>query len=107
MQIAVIGLGRMGRALAERLLDGGHEVSVWNRTPGRADALQKRGAQVMASADDVDDERDAVFLCLADDPSTLDVAAPKGQARASWAQSLVVNTGTALPSHHCSCARLR
>jgi 3-hydroxyisobutyrate dehydrogenase-like beta-hydroxyacid dehydrogenase len=94
MRIAIIGLGRMGRALADRLLDDGHGVSVWNRTPGRADALQERGARVMGSADDVGDERDAVFLCLADDQSTLDVAAPKGEARASWAQTVVVNTGT-------------
>jgi 3-hydroxyisobutyrate dehydrogenase-like beta-hydroxyacid dehydrogenase len=94
MRIAIIGLGRMGRALAERLLDEGHEVSVWNRTPGRAGALRERGAGVMGSPDDGGDERDAVFLCLADDRSTLDVAAPKGEARASWAQTLVVNTGT-------------
>ncbi len=41
----------------------------------------------MDSADEVGDECDAVFLCLADDRSTLDVAAPKGQARTSWEQS--------------------
>ena len=97
MRIAVIGLGRMGRALAERLLEEGHQVSVWNRTPGRAGALQQQGAQVMDSADDLRDECDAVFLCLADDQSTLDVAAPNGQARASWTQTLVVNTGTVAP----------
>ena len=45
MRIAIIGLGRMGRALAERLLEEGHQVSVWNRTPGRAGALQEQGAQ--------------------------------------------------------------
>jgi 3-hydroxyisobutyrate dehydrogenase-like beta-hydroxyacid dehydrogenase len=97
MKVAVIGLGRMGCALAERLLEEGHQVSVWNRTPGRAGALQEQGAQVMGSADDLGDECDAVFLCLADDQSTLDVAAPKGQARASWARTLVVNTGTVAP----------
>ena len=97
MKVAVIGLGRMGCALAERLLEEGHQVSVWNRTPGRGGALREQGAQVMGSADDLGDECDAVFLCLADDQSTLDVAAPKGQARASWARTLVVNTGTVAP----------
>ena len=97
MRVAIVGLGRMGRALAERLLEKGHEVSVWNRTPGRAGVLQERGARVMRSADDVGDERDALFLCLADDRSTIDLAAPKGEARASWAQTLVVNTGTVAP----------
>jgi 3-hydroxyisobutyrate dehydrogenase-like beta-hydroxyacid dehydrogenase len=94
MRIAIIGLGRMGRAFGDRLLDKRHEVSVWNRTPGRADVLQERGARVMGSADDVGDEVDVVFLFLADDQSTLDVAAPNGAARASWAQTVVVNTGT-------------
>jgi 3-hydroxyisobutyrate dehydrogenase-like beta-hydroxyacid dehydrogenase len=87
----------MGHAPADRLLDKGHEVSVWNRTPGRATALQERGAQVMGSLDDVGDQGDAVLLCLADDQSTLDVAAPHGEARSAWAQTLVVNTGTVAP----------
>jgi 3-hydroxyisobutyrate dehydrogenase-like beta-hydroxyacid dehydrogenase len=94
MRITIIGLGRMGRALAEKLLDEGHELSVWNRTADRAGGLQEGGARVMGSVDDVSEEQDAVFLCLADDRSTLDVAAPNGKARASWAQPLVVNTGT-------------
>jgi 3-hydroxyisobutyrate dehydrogenase-like beta-hydroxyacid dehydrogenase len=94
MRIAIVGLGRMGRALADRSLEEGHEVSVWNRTPGRAGALQERGARVMASQDDVGDECDGVFLCLADDQSTLDLAVPNGAARTAWAQTLVVNTGT-------------
>jgi 3-hydroxyisobutyrate dehydrogenase-like beta-hydroxyacid dehydrogenase len=94
MRIAIIGLGRMGRALADRLLDEGHEVSVWNRTAERAAALQEQGATVMGSADHLVDDCDALFLCLAGDQSTLDVAAPNGEARVSWAQTLVVNTGT-------------
>ena len=43
MRIAIIGLGRMGHALAERLLDDGHQVSGWNRSPGRAAALVEYG----------------------------------------------------------------
>jgi 3-hydroxyisobutyrate dehydrogenase-like beta-hydroxyacid dehydrogenase len=51
----------------------------------------------MGSLDDVGNQRDAVFLCLADDQSTLDVATPQGDSRESWAQTLVVNTGTVAP----------
>jgi 3-hydroxyisobutyrate dehydrogenase len=48
----------------------------------------------MGSADDVGEGCVAVFLCLADDQSTLDTAAPNQAARESWEQTLVVNTGT-------------
>lgn len=43
--VSVIGLGRMGTAFAERLLEAGHAVTVWNRTPGRAGDLIARGAR--------------------------------------------------------------
>ena len=39
MRIGVAGLGRMGAAMAERLIAVGHEVHVWNRTPAKAKPL--------------------------------------------------------------------
>ncbi|MHB2023970.1 MAG: NAD(P)-dependent oxidoreductase [Mycobacteriales bacterium] len=54
MKVAVLGLGRMGQAIAHRLLEGGHELTVWNRTKGRADEL------VAAGATEVDNPRQAV-----------------------------------------------
>ena len=44
MQIAMIGLGRMGMNMAKRLLLGGHEVVAFNRTPTKTDQLVKDGA---------------------------------------------------------------
>jgi len=44
MQIAIIGLGRMGMNMAKRLLLGGHEVVAFNRTPTKTDQLVKEGA---------------------------------------------------------------
>ena len=44
MQIAMIGLGRMGMNMAKRLLIGGHEVVAFNRTPSKTDQLVKEGA---------------------------------------------------------------
>jgi 6-phosphogluconate dehydrogenase len=44
MQAAMIGLGRMGMNMAKRLLEGGHEVVVYNRTPEKTDQLAKEGA---------------------------------------------------------------
>jgi 3-hydroxyisobutyrate dehydrogenase len=46
MQIAVAGTGRMGAAIAERLLHLGHAVRVWNRTPSKAAPLAAKGAIV-------------------------------------------------------------
>ena len=34
--IAVVGLGAMGRRIAQRLLSAGYEIIVWNRTPAKA-----------------------------------------------------------------------
>jgi 3-hydroxyisobutyrate dehydrogenase-like beta-hydroxyacid dehydrogenase len=87
----------MGSALAERLLENGHQVSVWNRTPGRTAPLERHGARVAPSVDDLVREADAVFICLADDRSTLDLATPEDRPRAAWSDLIVVNTGTVAP----------
>ncbi len=44
MKIGVVGIGKMGAAIAERLLALGHEVTVWNRTAEKTKALAKAGA---------------------------------------------------------------
>lgn len=44
MQIAMIGLGRMGMNMAKRLLQGGHQVVVYNRTPNKTDQMVREGA---------------------------------------------------------------
>jgi 6-phosphogluconate dehydrogenase len=44
MQTGMIGLGRMGMNMARRLMAGGHRVAVYNRTPGKTDALAREGA---------------------------------------------------------------
>ncbi|MEZ5126827.1 MAG: decarboxylating 6-phosphogluconate dehydrogenase [Thermoleophilia bacterium] len=45
MDIAMLGLGRMGANMARRLLRGGHRVVVWNRTYAKAEALASEGAE--------------------------------------------------------------
>jgi 6-phosphogluconate dehydrogenase len=49
VQIAMIGLGRMGANMAARLLEGGHEVFVWNRDPAKAKPLVDQGAILLES----------------------------------------------------------
>jgi 3-hydroxyisobutyrate dehydrogenase len=60
VKIGWIGIGRMGAALATRLLEAGHDVSVYNRTRSKAEALQSLGATVVDRPVDLAD-RDVVF----------------------------------------------
>ena len=67
MDIGFIGLGLMGRAMAANLVRAGHNVRVWNRTPGAAtDELAKLGAKPVASAGEAF-RGDAVITMLAND----------------------------------------
>lgn len=56
MQIAIMGLGRMGANMARRLLRGGHEVVAYNRSPGPVQELVAEGAIGATSAQDVVDK---------------------------------------------------
>ncbi len=56
MQIAMIGLGRMGMNMAKRLLRGGHQVVAYNRTPGKTDQIATEGAVGAYSLSEVVDK---------------------------------------------------
>jgi len=45
MQTAIVGLGRMGMNMARRLMQGGHQVTVYNRTPQKTDQIVYEGAK--------------------------------------------------------------
>ncbi|NVD39407.1 NAD(P)-dependent oxidoreductase [Ensifer sp. HO-A22] len=64
--ISLIGLGAMGTALANALLDAGHVTTVWNRTSARADALIARGARLAETVTEAIAASDAIILCLTD-----------------------------------------
>ena len=51
MQIGVAGLGAMGSAIAARLMEAGHQVTVWNRTAAKMAPLADAGAKVAASTE--------------------------------------------------------
>jgi 6-phosphogluconate dehydrogenase len=55
MQLAMIGLGRMGMNMARRLLGGGHQVVAYNRTPEKTKQLEKEGAIAAYSLPEVVD----------------------------------------------------
>ena len=66
MRIGFIGLGQMGSAIAANLIKAGHEVTVWNRSTDKADALVDAGAVRAARPVDAA-QGDLVMTMLADD----------------------------------------
>lgn len=73
MRVGFVGLGNMGSAMASNLLKAGHEVTVYNRSPEKARALEKEGAKVAATLFDAC-LGDAVFSMLSDDLAVESVA---------------------------------
>jgi 3-hydroxyisobutyrate dehydrogenase-like beta-hydroxyacid dehydrogenase len=71
----LIGLGNMGTAFAERLLDAGYGLVVMNRTPAKAAPLEARGATLAGSYADLAERVDVVLTSLADDDALDEVAA--------------------------------
>ena len=66
MQIGIAGLGRMGAAMAARLMEAGHTLTVWNRTPEKAKPLTDAGAKHGATPEDVAEHSEVVITMLTD-----------------------------------------
>jgi 3-hydroxyisobutyrate dehydrogenase len=97
--VAVLGLGAMGRAIAARLLGAGHDVRVWNRTPGRDDELVVAGAR--RSTTPADAVRDAeVVITMVTDPPALEgvLFGPDGAAPAIPESATLIDMSTVGPT---------
>jgi 3-hydroxyisobutyrate dehydrogenase-like beta-hydroxyacid dehydrogenase len=77
MKLGFIGLGRMGAAMAANLVKAGHDVSVFNRSPGKSRSLVKLGAREAADVAGACGG-DAVITMLADDDAASDIALGPG-----------------------------
>ncbi len=73
MKLAVIGLGPMGSRMATRLLQAGHEVAVWNRSEGKAEALESQGARAADTPAEAAHGASLVLSMVADDAATRSV----------------------------------
>jgi 3-hydroxyisobutyrate dehydrogenase-like beta-hydroxyacid dehydrogenase len=67
MKIAFLGLGNMGSPIARNLIRAGHELTVWNRTPAKAEPLAAAGAQVSQSPGEAAGHAEVAVTILADD----------------------------------------
>jgi 3-hydroxyisobutyrate dehydrogenase-like beta-hydroxyacid dehydrogenase len=73
MHVGVVGLGKMGSAIAGNLLARGYQVSVWNRSPEPVDALAKAGAMRQSSLKELVEAVDAVIVMLWGDDAAREV----------------------------------
>lgn len=66
MNIGVAGLGKMGAAIASRLIEVGHQVTVWNRTADKTEPLVKEGAIAVATSGELASRSDVIVTILTD-----------------------------------------
>ncbi|GLZ10775.1 6-phosphogluconate dehydrogenase [Actinomadura sp. NBRC 104425] len=78
--VALLGLGAMGTALADALLAAGHRLTVWNRTPARADALVERGAVRAGTPAEAFASADVSIICILDYADVHTLVDEAGQA---------------------------
>jgi 3-hydroxyisobutyrate dehydrogenase len=97
MKLGVAGIGKMGAAIAARLIEVGHDVTVWNRTAEKAKAVN--GAKVAASPAELARGSDAVITILTD-AAALDAVykGPSGLLQGEVAGKLFIDMSTVLPA---------
>src|SRR5579863_2475144 len=98
MKVGVCGTGRMGAAIAQRLIEVGHEVGVWNRDATKTKPLVDAGAKAFASPAALADGCDVVVVMLLNDAATEAVyRGPNGLLQAKLAGKLLIDMSTIQP----------
>src|SRR5947209_8799495 len=96
--LGFIGMGHMGSHMAQRLLDAGYQLTVYDRTRGKAKALGQQGAQVAQTAKDLAANCQVVLVCVTDDEAQHDVMfGPEGALAGTHAGSVIIDLSTDSP----------
>ncbi|MFC3077779.1 NAD(P)-dependent oxidoreductase [Phenylobacterium terrae] len=100
MKVAVMGLGAMGARMARRLMESGHEVTVWNRSDGPADALAAAGARRAASPAEAVADAEVALGMVRDDGASRSVwlDTEHGALRALRADAVAIESSTVTPA---------
>ena len=94
MRVAFLGLGIMGQAMASNLVKAGHDVSVWNRTPGK----EVEGARTGSSPADAARDAEVVWLCVADTVAVENILfGPQGVQESLAPGAIVADSSTISP----------
>jgi 3-hydroxyisobutyrate dehydrogenase len=97
MDISLIGLGKMGAAMARRLIETGHALTVYNRTAEKAAPLAALGAKVGAGAGAAIAASPVTVLMLADAAAIMDTLFPAAGPGPALAGRTVIQMGTISP----------
>jgi len=97
-KLGYLGLGMMGLPMTRRLMNAGHDVTVWNRSSGKAAALAEAGAKLARSPREAAGTAGIVFMCLTDAAAVEEVVfGPDGLVTAAGAGKLVVDFSSIHP----------
>jgi 3-hydroxyisobutyrate dehydrogenase/2-hydroxy-3-oxopropionate reductase len=97
--VGVAGLGKMGRRLARRLLDTGHDVVVWNRSPEPAAELAELGAVAAASPAELTRQVEVVLTMVANPAALREVTeGSDGVAASADDETVVIDMSTSGPA---------
>ncbi len=88
MDVAFIGLGNMGSAMACNLIKAGHNLTVYNRMRTRAEPLQRLGARIAATPSDAARAAEILITMLADDHAVEEVLFTPGKVLEALRPSL-------------------
>jgi 3-hydroxyisobutyrate dehydrogenase len=102
MHVAVIGIGLLGRAVAERLQGAGHQVTVYNRTAAKAQPLRSLGITVADSPSQAIRTADCTLLFLAD-AAAIHSLVLHPESRSALAGRTIVQMGTIGPDESRAC----
>jgi 3-hydroxyisobutyrate dehydrogenase len=99
MKIGVCGTGRMGSAIAQRLMSVGHEVGVWNRNSAKTKPLVDAGAKLFASPAELVEGCEVTIVMLLNDAAIEAIyRTPNGILKAKLAGKLVIDMSTVRPN---------
>ncbi len=105
MDVGVVGLGKMGSALARRFLAQGQSVAVWNRSPGPVDALVADGAVAAQDLTTMWQLASTICTFLADDAALSNVLlGDAGLLGSGGAGATLIDLSTISPSASASIA---
>lgn len=95
MRVAFLGLGIMGHAMATNLAKAGHDVTAWNRTPGK----QVEGARIAATPAEAAQGAEVVWLCVSDTDAVEGVLfGPEGVHQSLTQGMIIADSTTISPS---------